>query len=241
VILTSPAADFTGRVSGDCRPDDSSLRVCRSRRWLGNFAAGHSLEWNRTMPTKFKSPYTTSFCNAIKKGTSFTEAVYTIANRYNKKASVVWQSLWKAGVVNRQKFNGQWVYWPTQWQRNWGKQSSAKDCQTKCWQWFVDCCFQNGFCTPNTVWNNTGTQNEFMNFFKKYFVKQFSGSFVGVNSKSTSRPRPSFGRSTRRTTTGTKSYGRKTTKARKNSSKRYGNTGRSYKFASNSRRYSYAA
>ncbi len=199
------------------------------------------------MPTKFKSPFTTSFNTAIKKGTPCTEAVYTIANRTNKKASVIWQSLWKAGVVNRQKFNGQWIYWPTQWQKNWGKIASGKNCQTKCWQWFVDCCFQNGICTPTQMFNNCGTQTQFMTWFKKFFIKQFSGTFVNTGGKSTTRRRPKFGRNPRRTTTGTKSYGRKTTRTGKNSKSRGTTFGRNYKFSTNgkrastSRRYSYAA
>ena len=54
------------------------------------------------MPTKFNSPYATAFKSAIKRGTSYNVAVNNIANRRNKNVTVIWNSLFKAGLVSRE-------------------------------------------------------------------------------------------------------------------------------------------
>jgi hypothetical protein len=95
------------------------------------------------MPSNFKSPYASSFTSAIKRGTPCSVVVNSIANRTKKTPSVIFNSLFKAGLVDRQKFNGQWVYWPVN-----GKKTNAtvtKNCQHNMWQWFVDWCVAGGW------------------------------------------------------------------------------------------------
>ena len=57
------------------------------------------------MPSNYTSPFATSFKSAINRGTSWNVAVQNIANRNNKTVTFVWNSLFKAGLCNRQKFN----------------------------------------------------------------------------------------------------------------------------------------
>ena len=59
-----------------------------------------------------KSPYATSFSSAIKRGTPAGVAVDAIAKRTQLRPSAVFASLHKVGLCQRQKFNGQWIYWP---------------------------------------------------------------------------------------------------------------------------------
>lgn len=131
------------------------------------------------MPSTFKSPYATSFTTALKKGTPCHQAVLSICNRTHSNPNTVYQSLWKAGLCQRQKFNGQWLYWPTvgglTTSTNWKKS------QLNMWQWFVDWAVCSGWCKPHQLTNNAGTQQQFMNFCKKFFNSQFSGT--GANPK----------------------------------------------------------
>ncbi len=181
------------------------------------------------MPTKFKSPFATSFNSAIKRGTPCNQAVWNISKRTNKPVNKIYESLWKAGFCNRQKFNGQWIYWANNPSKS--NATSCKESQFNQWQWFVDWAIASGFCTPEQLNNNKGSQQEFMSFCKKFFAKQFNGTTTSSKSgrkASTSRVR----KSTAKTTTARK----RTSTKRKNSS--------SYKFPkakSTSRRYRRAA
>lgn len=137
------------------------------------------------MPTKYKSPYATSFNSAINRGTPCHQAVWNIAKRTNAPVSKVYESLFKAGLCNRQKFNGQWLYWATN-----GTKTNAnnwKESQFNQWQWFVDWAVASGFCTPKQLNNYKGTQQDFMNSCKKFFGKQFNGTTTGVKSSSRKR------------------------------------------------------
>ena len=137
------------------------------------------------MPTKFNSPYATAFKSAIKRGTSYNVAVNNIANRRNKNVTVIWNSLFKAGLVSRQKFNGQWIYFP----KNVTKKSTAtvsKATQHQVWQWFCEWCIITGNVSPEKIVKNTGSQKEFMTFCRKYFGKQFVG-FTNTSNKRTKR------------------------------------------------------
>ena len=132
------------------------------------------------MPTNFKSPYDTAFSTAIKKGTPCSIAVNDTANRRNMTPTTVFNSLFKAGLCFRQKFNGQWVYWAVE-----GKKSPAtnwKNSQFNMWQNFIDWCIASGQCTPEQIWNNTGSQQEFMNWTKKFFNRQFTTT-TGISKK----------------------------------------------------------
>lgn len=134
------------------------------------------------MPSTFKSPYASSFASAIKKGTPCHQAVWNIAKRTNTAANTIYQSLWKAGYCQRQKLNGQWVYWSS-----FGGATNAtkwKTSQYHMWQWFVDWAVASGWCTPQQLNSHKGTQQQFMNFCKKFFNSQFNGT--GANSKANS-------------------------------------------------------
>ncbi|MHC5023394.1 MAG: hypothetical protein ACYTGG_05720 [Planctomycetota bacterium] len=184
----------------------------------------------------FKSPYATSFNNNIKKGTPFSVVIASIAKRTGKSNSVICNSLVKAGLCDRQKFNGQWVYWPCQTFRS--NQTNAKNCQMNMWQWFVDWCICNKFCTPEQISNHCGSQKEFMAWCRKYWNRQFVATTAR---KSTSRKRTS---TTSRKRTSTTSRKRTSTTSRKRtvskprsrksstSRRRTSSTPRSYKFPS---------
>ncbi len=161
------------------------------------------------MPSNIKSPYTTSFNSAIKRGTPAGKAVEAIAKRTNKNANVIFNSLHKAGVCQRQKFNGQWVYWPVQNIKT--SATNAKVVQTELWQNFVDWCIISGQCKPQQLENQIGSQQAFMTFCKKFFVRQINGTgTTGSTGRKTTRKRRA---TTARKTT---AAGRKrTTSARK--------------------------
>lgn len=132
------------------------------------------------MPSKNTSPYATTFKSAINRGTPCSVAVNNIATRTKKSPTVVYNSLFKAGLCYRQKFNGQWVYWATN-----GKKTNAtvsKGCQWNMWQNFVDWCIASGWCTPQQLHNHCSSQTEFMNYCKKFWSKQFSGTTTSKKS-----------------------------------------------------------
>lgn len=131
------------------------------------------------MPSKPKSPYATSFKSAVNRGTPCWTAVQNIATRTKKSPKVIFESLFKCGLVNRQKIAGNWVYWPTEWPGK-SNATNTKNCQNMMWQCFVDWCLCSGFCTPDKFSKNTGSQQEFMAYCKKFFSKQFT---AGTSSK----------------------------------------------------------
>ena len=113
------------------------------------------------MPTKFKSPYATAFKTAVKKGPPCSIAVNNIAKRRNAPPSAIYSSLFKAGLCHRQKFNGQWVYWAADGKK--APMSQCKNTQWDMWQQFADWCIASGQCSPEQMWNNAGSQQDFMN------------------------------------------------------------------------------
>ncbi len=188
------------------------------------------------MPSYPKSPYASSFNSAVKNGTPGGFAIFNIAKRLGKTPSVIGNSLFRANLVYRQKFNGQWVFWPVN-----GKRSSAakfKPVHTQMWQCFIDWAICNGFCKPEQLTKHIGSQKEFMTFCRKFFSKQFDSA--------TPTKRKTVKRKTAKSTTSRK---RTTTHARKSPArKRSTSTTYSYKFPRIStgrkrttRRYSRAA
>ncbi len=169
------------------------------------------------MPSYPKSPYASSFNSAVKNGTPGGLAIYNIAKRLGKTPSVIGNSLFRANLVYRQKFNGQWVFWPVN-----GKRSSAakfKPVHTQMWQCFIDWALCNGLCKPEQLKKKIGSQKEFMTFCRKFFAKQF-GSATPVKRKRKTVKR-------KRTT----SRKRTTTRARKSPSrKRRSSSTYAYKF-----------
>lgn len=161
------------------------------------------------MASTYTSPYASSFKSALKRGTSYNTAVQNIASRNNKTPEQVWQSLFKADLCFRQKFNGQWLYFPYDASKT--KATNWKTTQFNSWQWFTEWCIASGFATPDQFKNNCGSQKDFMNWSRKYFGKQFNWNGTTTN-KSTKT------RKTRRTsakrTTSSKSYKFPTSKTR---------------------------
>jgi hypothetical protein len=137
------------------------------------------------------SPFATSFKNAVNRGTPFTVAVENIAKKNNKTTDYVWQSLYKAGICYRQKFNGQWVYFPCNVTKC--KSQVTKNSQYIIWQQFCEWCLINGFCTPQQLWKHCGSQQDFMTYCRKFWNKQYT-----TNTKTKKRTT----RRTRTTTTG---------------------------------------
>lgn len=197
------------------------------------------------MPSTFKSPYASSFTSALKKGTPCHQVVWNISKRTNTAPNTIYQSLWKAGLCQRQKFNGAWLYWPTFGgltnSTNWKKS------QTQMWQWFVDWAVCSGWCTPNQLNNNKGTQQQFMNFCKKFFNSQFNGAGANPKASTSWKNHGFFGTSYNGvwTNSHSNSYGtKKTTKrgTKTTSRKRTGTSFYSFpKAKSTSRRYRVAA
>ncbi len=165
------------------------------------------------MPSKYTSPYATSFKSAIKRGTSYTTAVESIAKRCKKTQATVWESLFKAGWCYRQKFNGQWFYWP----KEVGKFSAAtrKTSQYNMWQWFAEWCITSGYFTPQQFHKHCGSQKEFMTWCRKFWGKQYTWTTTKrtTTKRRTARRATTQRKSTRRTTS--KSYAFPKSKSRR--------------------------
>ena len=162
------------------------------------------------MPTNHKSPYASSFKTAVKNGTPCGVAVNSIAKNKGKTPKMVFESLFKAGLCFRQKFNGQFVYWTSEKCKK-GTATHRNNCQNNMWQNFIDWCISSGFCTPEQLKNHCGSQKEFMAYCRKFFGKQFGATTV----KKKRKARKSSRKSTTKKRTTTKSRKRKTTAASK--------------------------
>ena len=154
------------------------------------------------MPKKtYTSPYASAFKSAVRRGTPCNVAVQNIAKRKGTSPKTVFNSLYKAGICNRQKFNGQWIYWPCDSEFCNTTATTAKNCQTNFWQDFVDLCIASGHCTPEKLNKACGTQKDFMTYCRKFFAKQFNGKTTGrKTSNNKGRKRTTSSRSTTRTT-----------------------------------------
>jgi len=137
------------------------------------------------MPSHPKSPYTTSFVSAVKRGTPAGQAVLAIAKRHNTRPSAIFNSLYKAGICERQKFNGQWIYWPCEPVKT--SATQAKAVQVELWQNLIDWCIVSGQVTPQQLINNIGSQPQFMSYCKKFFARQASGATSTTKTKTTGR------------------------------------------------------
>lgn len=173
------------------------------------------------MPSTFTSPYAASFRTACNKGVSYNAAVENIAKRWKTTTNQVWSSLYKAGCCNRQKFNGQWIYFPTNFKAS---SRNAKNAQYEAWQWFCEWCLSSGNCTTTKFAKNYGSQSAFAKAFANYWTKQFSSN--GSNGRKTTSNGRKTTTSNGRTSTTTKgrktstTSGRKTTASKRTTSKR---------------------
>lgn len=126
------------------------------------------------MPSHNKSPYATSFNSAIKRGVPAGVAVAAIAKRQNKSQQAIFNSLYRAEICDRQKINGQYVYWPTNPIRT--NATQAKITQIQLWQNLVDWSIASGNVRPQQLTQHVGSQQEFMNYCRPYFGRQLTGS-----------------------------------------------------------------
>ena len=168
------------------------------------------------MPTNYTSPYATSFKSALNRGTSYSTAVYNIAKRYNKTPDYVWQSLYKANLCYRQKFNGQWIYWPVN-----VKKANAKNCkvsQYNAWQWYCEWFLMNGCCTPDQLKKHVGSQKDFMTWCKKFFGKQYTWTNTKKRTTKTTRTNKTKRTAKRKTT---RKVGYKFPRAKSRTTRRY--------------------
>lgn len=134
-------------------------------------------------PNFSQSPYGTKFKNAINRGTPCWTAISKIAANAGKTPKTVCNSLFKAGCVDRCKFNGQWIYWPT-FKAPKASATTTKNCQINMWQHFVDWCMATGYCKPEQLSNNASSQKAFMTFCRKFWNKQFNGAAGSTTTKS---------------------------------------------------------
>jgi hypothetical protein len=189
----------------------------------------------------FKFPFAKAFITGIKKGTPCHVIVNTIAFKTKKSPTMIWNTLFKAGLVWRQKINNQWIYWPKT-----GKKTSTANtntCQANLWQCFVDWCIASGTCTPMQLAFKTGNSKSFMvnckNYMNKFWTAcgintNFNATTAGFNSFTTKK---SWTGNKKRTTTGKKKtsiHSRKRTGAKKNTwafNTKWSRTGsKTYKF-----------
>ena len=159
----------------------------------------------------FKSPYATSFKSAVRRGTPASVAVANIARRSSSTPVQIFQSLFKAGLVQRQKINGHWIYWPVEGHK--APSTISKQAQWQLWQAYVDWAISSGIATPQQIASGTGSQQQFIAFQRKFFNRQFTTSTTSTTSSSSSS---SSSRSTRsrRTTTRSRSTTRRPSSTR---------------------------
>jgi len=171
------------------------------------------------MPSTYTSPFASSFNAAVKRGASYNTAVQNIASRNNKTVAYVWNSLFKAGFCSRQRFNGQWIYFPNNVKK--ANATTWKNTQFNQWQWFCEWCVINGVATPEQFKNHTGSQKEFMTWCRKFFGRQFNSTTTKSSSrKSSTRKSSSKSRTTRAKSTRGKSKSYKFPASKKSSSTR---------------------
>ena len=139
------------------------------------------------MPSKFKSPFASPFKSAINRGTSWNTAVSNIAKRSGKTPEFIWNSLYKADLCYRQKFNGQWIYFPIDAAKC--PAGTQKVSQFQMWQWFCEWSISSGFVTPEQFTKHLGSQQDFMTWSKKFWGRQFTSTKKGTKSRSVTRGR----------------------------------------------------
>ena len=178
---------------------------------------------------KFQSPFASSFRSAVRRGVPASQAVHGIAQRSRKSETVIFQSLFKADLVWRQKFNSQWIWWAADGRK--AQSSQTRSSQFGLWQSFVDWAIASGHVTPEQIQQHSGSQQQFSLFLRKFFGGQFgstsstrrtstssssrSPSTSGTRRSSTTRRRTSSPKATTRPSTSTRS--RRSTTARSSS------------------------
>ena len=164
--------------------------------------------------TRFQSPFSSSFRAAVRRGTPASTAVANIASRTKRQPSHIFESLFRAGQVNRQRVNGQWIYWPTEGVK--ANASTSRQTQWQLWQAFVDWAIASGTVTAQQISTAKGSQQAFGQFVRRFFGRQFStGTRTGTGTQTSTGTRTGTGtrtsrtsRTTQRTSTGTRTTAR---------------------------------
>ncbi len=131
-----------------------------------------------------KSPYATAFQSAIRRGIPAGEAVTAISRRHNKAAQIIFGSLYKAGLVQRRRIDGQWIYWPVQKLAR--SASAVRLSRARLWQSVIDVCIADGSCGPEQVQAITGDQ-PFAAFIRQIATKEIGSARGGSAAKATGR------------------------------------------------------
>jgi len=115
--------------------------------------------------------YGKTFCNACKKGTSPSDWVCKAAKRYDCTESYLWNCLKKEGYAFCKKFNGKNYWFPTFECKC--PRAKSKVTEYNFWQYAVEFCMQQGWVTPEQVYNWTYQQMYYYCSFKfnKFYCK----------------------------------------------------------------------
>lgn len=187
----STARKTTAKSRTSAKKRTAAKRSTTKRASAKRSTAKRSTAKKRTTAKKaYTSPFATSFNSSVKRGTACATAVANISKRTGKTQTAIWNSLWKAGLVGRVKFNGQWVYWAANGNKT--NANNRKAVQAECWQNFADLCIGSGFCTPEQFKKNATSQSNFMKWAGKFWSKQYnktSTSKTASKTKSKARGR----------------------------------------------------
>lgn len=164
----------------------------------------------------FKSPFTTMFTTGIKKGLPCGIVMNTIAMKTKKNPTTIGQSLFKAGLVWRQKINNQWIFWAKNGKKT--NTTNINTCTANVWQCFVDWCIACGICTPMQMAFKTGVTKNFTKNCTMYVTKFWTANGITGNWNTVSKT-STWSNNKKRTTTG-----RKTSKTHKGWKKNSWNT-----------------
>ena len=154
----------------------------------------------------FKSPFTSSFNTATKRGTPASFAVANIAKRTKKSLAQIFESLYKAGQIHRQRVNGQWVFWPVHGTK--ANASMTRTVRQSAWQAWVDWAIASGWATPEQISSHTANQQQFTRFVQRAAGTQNNSNTRSNSSSqhsSTSSSKSSTASNSRRTSRGTRS------------------------------------
>lgn len=133
----------------------------------------------------FKSPFTSSFNTVTKRGTPASFAVASIAKRTKKSPAQIFESLYKAGQVYRQRVNGQWIFWPVHGTK--ANASMTRTVRQSAWQAWVDWAIASGWATPEQVSSHTANQQQFTRFVQRAASTQNSSSTRSNSSVTSSK------------------------------------------------------
>ncbi len=122
--------------------------------------------------TTFSCPFTKAFRAAINRGTPASIAVTNISQRQGKAQQTVINSLKKAGQLQGQQFNGQWICWATDGSK--APSTMTRTTQAQLWQAFVDWAIASGHATPQQLANAKGSQSQFSQSCRRFFNRQFN-------------------------------------------------------------------